>query len=254
MRTTKILTIVLCFLLTVLVTAVSTLAYLTDKESLTNTFTVGHVDISVDETDTDEDGKILYDEENCPAEGCTADQILRTEDGNQYHLLPGMRYLKDPVLTVKAGSAESYIRMILKVTHCDAVDSLIAHHNLHDYTDLFEGWLPDVWIYQGYTKENNDISFEFRYHQHIDGYSINIDAEGNESVIEQDRKLEPLFTHIVIPGEVTNEELKTLADVELIVVGHAIQTAGFEDDSQTGISAEEAAWAAFDAQIHPIDE
>lgn len=254
MRTTKILTLLLCILLITLVSVLGTLAYLTDEESLTNTFTVGLVEIKVDETDTDEDGNILYDEDHCPAEGCTADQILRTEDGNQYHLIPGMRYLKDPTLTVKAGSADSYIRLILKVTHCDAVDAIIANHNLTDYADLFDGWHHDVWIYQGFTKENDEISFEFRYHQSVDGYTLETDADGNETKLEQDEKLEPLFTHIIVPSEVTNEELKALANVELIITGHAIQTVGFEDDAETGISAEAAAWSAFDAQINPINE
>lgn len=53
--------------------------------------------------------------------------------------------------------------------------------------------------------------------------------------------LEPLFETICFPGELTNDHLTTLADFEVRVDGHAIQTTGFA-------TADEA-WAAYDAQM-----
>ena len=62
----------------------------------------------------------------------------------------------------------------------------------------------------------------------------------NTKNAEADLVLEPLFKTIEIPGEITGDELATLADLEVVVNGHAIQTYSFA-------SADEA-WTAFDAQ------
>ena len=94
----------LCALIVVTATVFTTLAYLTDKEAVVNTFTVGNVSISLVETDVDKDGD---------------------DQSNDYHLLPGKTYQKDPTLTVDAESEESYIRMILTVHNHSAVQAII---------------------------------------------------------------------------------------------------------------------------------
>ena len=52
--------------------------------------------------------------------------------------------------------------------------------------------------------------------------------------------LKALFTKFTMPGEITGEQLETIQGLEIVVEGHAIQTASFDDA--------DAAWAAFDAQ------
>ena len=46
--------------------------------------------------------------------------------------------------------------------------------------------------------------------------------------------LEPLFETIRFPGELTNDHLTTLADFEVRVDGHAIQTTGFATADEAG--------------------
>ena len=53
-------------------------------------------------------------------------------------------------------------------------------------------------------------------------------------------KLPALFTTLTVPGEVTNEGIAHLADMNITVVAHAIQVSGFE--------TVDAAWDAFDNQ------
>ena len=84
----KALLLSLSVILVAVVVTVGTLAYFTDSEKAVNTFTVGSVGITLDETDVDNDG---------------------STKANKYHLLPGHIYLKDPTITVDADSSDCYL-------------------------------------------------------------------------------------------------------------------------------------------------
>ena len=75
------------------------MAWLTDTQNTVNTFTIGKVEITVDEAAVTPEG--------APIEG--ADRVK----GNVYHLVPGKTYVKDPTLTVLADSEAAYVRMLL---------------------------------------------------------------------------------------------------------------------------------------------
>lgn len=202
----KALLLTLCALLLVVATVVGTLAYFTDTDSAVNTFTVGKVGIDLNETDVDKD---------------------QNTKANAYHLLPGMKYVKDPAVTMDADSEESYVRMLVTPSKLDALKTafpkFIAQDGVFLLQNLVEGWNPAIWEFEAY---DNGV-YEFRYHTTVDG-----DAG----------KLEPLFTHVVVPGTADNDDMAVLADMQIKVVAHAIQAAGFADA--------DAAWDAFDAQ-HP---
>ena len=89
MKRSKVLLTLLCAVALVVTSVFGTLAYLTDNEKVTNTFTVGLVDITLEETDIKSGGK--------------------TTTGNAYHLLPGHTYTKDPTVTVEAPSEDCYV-------------------------------------------------------------------------------------------------------------------------------------------------
>lgn len=200
------------------ISVAGTMAYLTDTDSVVNTFTVGKVDIIVDETDVDNEGK--------PIDG--AERVKN----NEYHLLPGMTYTKDPMVTVKADSADTYIRMILTIHNASAVQDILTKYNLGDFFVLIGGWDQETWLYQGFVEntEENTISFEFRY---------------KEKVLKStsDIQLPALFDTLSVPGNVTGDELRSLLEggFKMEVFGHAIQAAGFD--------SEDTAWSSFDDQI-----
>lgn len=73
----------------------ATVAYLTSQDTVTNTFTVGNVQITLDEAKVTPDGKPVD-----PAE--------RT-DANSYKLLPGHTYTKDPMIHVDAASENCWL-------------------------------------------------------------------------------------------------------------------------------------------------
>lgn len=234
-KTSKVLLTLLCVVLLVVGSAMGTLAYLADTDSDTNTFTVGKVDIKLDEAVVDEDGKAVEPEQ-------------RTEDGNKYELVPGRTVDKDPTVTVLKGSEESYVRMIVTVKNYDKlVAAFPADKKNAKGEDVYSGWyVDDVLLIQNLvdwnetqwpcesavvSKEDNTATYEFRYYKTVDAR-------------EAEQKLEALFKSITVPGSVSNTELDNLKDVEIVVVANAIQKEGFSTD--------DAAWTAWnDYTVEP---
>ena len=92
----KIMALVGCALLLVVGSVAGTLAYLTaETDTVKNTFTAGKVSITLDEAKVD-----LY--------GVKADPETRVLE-NEYKLIPGHEYVKDPTIHVEAGSEDCYI-------------------------------------------------------------------------------------------------------------------------------------------------
>lgn len=198
--------------LTISGTVLGTLAFLTDTESAVNTFTVGKVSIALNETDVDGDGNTL---------------------ANEYHLIPGTEYIKDPTVTVNSGSEESYIRMYLTVHNYSTVEKLISDstNGLSDFTDFLGGMDDTAWRLKGSSENEaeNTITYEYRYKVSVAGGS-----GGTE--------LEPLFDTLIIPQTLDGDELEALSKggFQIDVEAHAIQASGF--------GSEDIAWEAFKSQ------
>lgn len=219
MRTkTKTLILLTCAVVLVTSSIIGTIAYLTDRDEVVNTFTVGDVDITVDEEKVNPDGTPTEEE----------DERVK---GNEYHLIPGKTYVKDPTMTIIKGSEESYVRMLLTINNLSELDSIFAPDGV-DLTTIFGGYDATKWIYEGETENSSDntITYEFRYVSIVDA-----------SEAAEDMVLEPLFDTFTLPGTIDGDELKSIEDLEITVVGHAIQAEGFSD--------EDAAWTAFNVQI-----
>lgn len=229
----KALRLSMCAVLLVAVSIFGTLAYLTDRDTVTNTFTVGSVGLKLDEADVKPDGSY----ETNPDSRVQA---------NEYHLLPGHTYYKDPTVTVNAGSEDAYVRMIVTVKNIDQLKLALPNNGATakyygtDGTFLLQmlcvdengtcTWNKDAWKMQGYTQstDGKNGAYEFRYKKIVDKP-------------ENDTVLADLFTHITVPGEIDNTHLAYLKDVKIVVNAHAIQADGFEDD-------EVGAWTAFGTQ------
>lgn len=91
----KALLLTLCAVLLVAASVLGTMAYLTSQDTVTNTFTVGNVAITLDEAKVNPDGTLV----------AGADRVK----ANEYKLMPGHTYTKDPTVHVAAGSENSYI-------------------------------------------------------------------------------------------------------------------------------------------------
>ena len=86
----KVFMTVLCAAALVVASVLGTMAFLTSKDKVNNTFTVGNVAITLDEAKVTDAGN--------PVEG--ADRVK----ANIYKLIPGHEYTKDPTVHVTANS------------------------------------------------------------------------------------------------------------------------------------------------------
>ena len=217
-----------CALLLVAAGVFGTLAYLTGTDTVNNTFTVGNVKITLDEARVTTDGT--------PVEG--ADRVK----ANEYHLLPGHTYTKDPTVTIEEGSDLSYVRM--KVTFNNATDiialctdpefaedgptgvenayPLIRMVNFVEANAAkWDGIIPDNMVdteemlanakYFVYDKPTDTLTYYFYYNETV-------------AAPDGDVVLPVLFDKVTLPEWVTSDQLATLEDFQITVVAEAIQT------------------------------
>ena len=139
----KFALIAVCAALLVCVTISATVAYLTSTDKVENTFTVGKVAITLDETKVNSNGLPPIGPE-------------QRVSANAYHLLPGQSYLKNPTVHVDKDSETCYV--FVKVENGIAAleaASTEARPNIAAQI-ASNGWIaldgvPNVY-YQEYTK------------------------------------------------------------------------------------------------------
>ena len=209
-KTRKILAMAACAILLVCISVGATVAYLTDMKSVTNTFTVGQVKITLDEAKVNADGKSVDKDGNVVDNLSDAERVQQ----NSYKLMPGHVYTKDPTVTVKAGSEESYVRVLVTVTFEKALTDAQLSMNLDS---IFTGY-STKWV-RADKKVNTAktvITYEYRYDTIV-------------SADKTDNKLDALFTGIKIPDNWGNDDLAAIGGFEIEIVAQAVQADGFAD-------------------------
>lgn len=210
----KVFVTVLCAVLLVAASVLGTMAYLTSQDTVKNTFTVGNVQIKLDEAKANPDGSLV----------ANADRVK----ANSYKLLPGHTYNKDPMVTVLGGSEKSYVKMTVTFTKASELDAIFAPDGAN-MTSIFNGYDSTNWTYKGNTEDTdkNTRTYEFWYKETV-------------AAPDGDVALDALFDSITVPGTITNAQLATIEGMTITVNGYAIQADGFANA--------EAAWAAFSKQ------
>lgn len=211
MKKFKALLVVACALLLVAASVFGTMAYLTSTDEVKNTFTVGKVSIKLDEAKANPDGSLV----------ANADRVK----ANEYKLLPGHTYNKDPMVTVLSGSEPSYVKMTVTFSKANEMDAIFAPTGA-DLTSIFKGYNAANWIAKGNTKDAtaNTRTYEFWYKEAV-------------GALTADVALDALFDSITVPGTITGEQLATIEGMTITVNAYAIQADGFTDA--------DAAWKAF---------
>lgn len=97
----EIVALLLCAVLLIGASVAGTLAYLTSKATVTNSFTVGKVVLG-------EDGKAGLDEAKVDEYGVAVTPAARVTE-NTYKLIPGHTYTKDPTVHVGANSEACWL-------------------------------------------------------------------------------------------------------------------------------------------------
>lgn len=210
MKKFKALLVVACALLLVAASVFGTMAYLTSTDTVTNTFTVGKVNIKLDEAKANPDGSLVTN----------ADRVK----ANSYKLLPGHTYHKDPMVTVLNGSEPSYVKMTVTFSKANELDAIFAPDGAN-LTSIFNGYDAASWLAKGNTKDTtaNTRTYEFWYKEAVGAPTGDV-------------ALDALFDSITVPGKITKEQLATIEGMTITVNAYAIQADGFADAN--------AAWAA----------
>lgn len=200
----KIVALLLCAVLLIGASVAGTLAYLTAKTSVTNTFIVGSVSFdatnALDEAIVDEYGVVV-----------TGNGAGRTTNGNRYKLIPGRTYTKDPIIHVGANSEACWL--FVKVENGIADIEADATTGDDPYTKIAEQITSTQY---GWTKLDGEDNIYYK----------EASATGASSVDY------PVF------GEFRLKDNATVADyanAKIIVTAYAIQ--------KDGLSVTEA-WAA----------
>ena len=199
----KKLMTVLALVLVIAMSVAGTYAYLTYRDTVVNTFTVGDVQIKLDEAAANADGTLVPD----------ADRVK----ANSYKLLPGHEYNKDPMVTVLEGSESSYVKMTVTFTKAAELDAIFAPNGAN-LLSIFKGYDSTNWELKNVTKDtqNNTRTYEFWYKEAV-------------AAPDADVALDALFDSIIVPGTITNAQLATIKDMTITVNAYAIQADGFAD-------------------------
>ena len=239
----KALLLTLCAVLLVAASVLGTMAYLTSTAKVENTFTIGKVEIKLDEAKVNANG--------IPEEGAAR------VTANSYKLMPGRTYTKDPTVTVLNGSEDSYVRMKVtfnnakeiialctdpefadEVTGAENAFPLIRMVNYTDTAELYwDGLLLDNMFeteemlampkYFAYDKTADTLTYIFYYRETVTATTADV-------------VLPVLFDSIKVPEWVTGAQLAKLNNFKITVVAEAIQAGSFANAG--------AAWAAFAPQ------
>lgn len=202
----KILLLALCMAALIAVSVIGTMAYLTSTDKVINTFTVGKVDITLDEAKVNDAGVAVT-----PAERVKA---------NSYKLMPGHSYTKDPTVHVTDGSENCYI--FVKVEN--GISAFEAANE--ESTDGYKTIATQI-ITNGWTKlADNDNVY---YRSYTNG--------------ENAQKSFTVFSNFKIADNANNAEATktswnavTAENTKITVTAYAIQADGFANA--------DAAWAA----------
>lgn len=130
----KVLLLVLCAVLLVGASVAGTVAYLTSQDAVTNTFTVGKVEITLDESKVDEYG--------------VADMSADRVDANTYKLVPGHTYVKDPIVHVDSESENCflYVKVENAIAGIEADTTIAAQLAANGWTPVATG--SNVYYYK----------------------------------------------------------------------------------------------------------
>lgn len=194
MKKKSLITMVAAVCLTGVVMVGATLAYLTSTTGVAeNTFTVGKVEIVLDEKTGAETGDLESESD-------------WNDDVDGKNMYPGQIVDKRPVVTVKADSADCFV--FVKVTGADA---------LKEQDVIIDGWDSDEWVK---TDSLDSLDGIYRY--------IGSVADADDIVIKSnnDQFLSPIFLKVKYQESAEGSSSSSLGSVK--VVAAAIQAEGID--------------------------
>ena len=205
----KALLLSLCAVLLVAASVLGTMAYLPSQDAVTTTFSVGSVAITMDESDVDNSTEGENDRDKA----------------NNYKLLPGHQYTKDPIIHVASTSENCYLFVIVK-NEIAAIESDAAGDKTVAAQIVENGW-NEV----GTTADGT----LYVYGAVTDPTAV---AGGANKTVFTTFKIDGDKVVNVSDGKTVPEgkfDLSGYAGKTIIVTAYAVQVDGFEDAAAAAI-------------------
>lgn len=198
MKNKRMMTVMIIALVAIFASGV-TLAYFTDTSDIVeNTFTMGNVEIELDEAKL---------EEVAAPTGTTWSALSDRVKANTYtNLYPGAVLPKDPTV-YNVGTNPAYIRVKVTLANYDIFDELLTE----DPSLLWDSTLGTGWVLA--SSDNGVYTYNY----------TNIVT--NDDTVE----IPPVFTAVTIPAEFDNAAMTSINEFTISVVAEAIQAQGFDN-------------------------
>ena len=220
----RILLTMVAAILLVIMSVAGTLAWLVDtSDTVINTFTVGKVEITLDEAKVDVNGNVIAD----------ADRVTE----NTYKLMPGHLYTKDPIVHISETSEESWL-FVKVVNGIAAIEAQLdvpadTENGIPGFSSTIAAQMKDVF---GWTLIDEDNG--------IWAYKETVTAGDNIQVFGSFK-----ISDAVLNGSSTDEG--ALADelyigdydgAKITVQAYAVQADGISSAAEAWTNAPLAAW------------
>lgn len=211
-KTVSMKTVALLVALVLLISCAAggTLAWLmTRTETITNVFTVGDIELKLQEHVLD------------PNTGKATDTL--TDVGqDSIPVLPGRTIEKDPFVTVVKGSEPCYVRVFMIVNWTEAADNVFKVKAYDDWVKMASGWVPGEYHFDGSYATNGqyvgtDI-MELRY-------SGTVDATDADVVL-------PVMESITFGSDLSLSNVAALEGCSISFVAQAVQAETFGSASE----------------------
>lgn len=219
MKKTKVLLTLVCAVLLVAASVMGTLAYLTSTDSVKNTFTVGNVKITLDETDVD---------------NSTPNQ--ERDQANTYHLLPGHTYTKDPTIHVDANSEDCYLFVKIKNEIKEIEDPNNSVEEQMNVEKEKLGW-HEIW------RRSDETCYVYGYWSQttMGGSFYPAAVTAGEDI--------DVFKEITIKSDINNATIAAYQGKTIEVTAYAVQKDGFDNTTTSTANTAGDIWSKVFANI-----
>lgn len=240
----KVLLTTLCAAALVAGTVLGTMAYLTDKDEVENTFTVGSVNLGeglekgLDEAKVNEYGERV-DTSGEVYEGSNTQTLADRVQKNTYKLVPGHKYIKDPTVHVKNDSEKSYIFITVDNGLVQTIDGKpvnIEASSSNSYTTVAGQIAGHEW---SVLQDSNDnyISFEGKVVYYKE-WTKPLTPEGQPNVDENNKPVTTgttdliVFDEFKVNGEVDKAIIAKFENKNIVIKAYAVQMDGFDSAAE----------------------
>lgn len=240
----RALLLLACAVMLVSLSVGATLAYLSSTDSVKNTFTVGQVNIWLDEGTVYPVGTIIDGEY---VAGTHNDGGATRTEENAYKVYPGMTYDKDPVVHIQGDSEDCYVGVTIKLDEdrFATLAEVIGNPDVGEAAQflgiseiVLGGIFDKEFAYDGnttWTSTDGELKLiqtpktgEFYViflNKQLPAWA-DADNDGIWDAGEGQINLD-LFKQISIPADWDNTELAAMQGLEMTITAYAVQAEGF---------------------------